>query len=245
MNHASLFSGIGGFDLAAEWMGWNNVFSCENDPFCQKVLQYHFPNTTHYGDIKQFDGTKYRGEIDIITGGFPCQPFSAAGKRRGAADDRFLWPEMLRVIREIQPTWIIAENVRGITNQDGGMVFERVCAEMEENGFEVQSFCIPACAVGAPHRRERMWFIATNSQCERLSGSSENKGISSPKEKAQPQPFDSVFRTWDTVARSVRGIRSLDGLSAAMVRREIRAYGNAIVPQVAYRIFQSISQSQK
>lgn len=160
MRHGSLFAGIGGNELAAQWMGWENVFSVECDPFCQKVLRHHFPTTHHYGDIRKFDGTKYRGQIDILTGGFPCQPFSAAGRRRGTEDDRFLWPEMLRVIREIQPAWIVAENVRGITTQGGGVVFERVCAELEENGFEVQPFCIPACAVGAPHRRERMWFIA-------------------------------------------------------------------------------------
>lgn len=160
MRHASLFSGIGGFDLAADWMGWENVLQCEIDPFCQKALHHHFPTTTLYGDIREIDGTKYRGAIDVLTGGFPCQPFSAAGRRRGTEDNRFLWPEMLRVIREVQPTWIVAENVRGITSIDNGMVFERVCSELEEAEYEVQPFCIPACAVGAPHKRERIWFVA-------------------------------------------------------------------------------------
>lgn len=224
-------------------MGWENVFHCDNDKFCQKVLQHHFPYAQLYEDIREINGAEWKGKIDIVTGGFPCQPFSIAGQRRGTADNRFLWPEMLRIIREIQPTWIVAENVRGITNQKEGMVFERVCAEMEENGFEVQPFCIPACAVGAPHKRERMWFIATNPNSERLSGSFKNEGFSISNKKRQPQPFDGMFGTWDTVARSVRGLRSLDGISSAMVRREMKAYGNAIVPQVAYQIFQAINKS--
>lgn len=160
MNHASLFSGIGGFDLAAEWMGWNNVLSCEIDQFCNKVLKYHFPNAIHYEDIKTTDFTIHRGQIDILTGGFPCQPFSLAGKRRGSEDDRHLWPEMLRAIREIQPRWIVVENVFGLTNWNGGVVFREVLSDLENEGYEVQPFIIPACAVNAPHRRDRVWIVA-------------------------------------------------------------------------------------
>jgi DNA (cytosine-5)-methyltransferase 1 len=160
MTHGSLFSGIGGFDLAAQWCGWTNVFQCENDPFCQRVLKYHFPKTILYEDIKETDFTRHRGTIDVISGGFPCQPFSDAGKRKGTDDDRYLWPEMLRVIHEIQPTWVVAENVNGLLTIEKGLVFERVCADMEAEGYEVQAFIIPACAVGAPHRRERVWIIA-------------------------------------------------------------------------------------
>jgi hypothetical protein len=115
MNHASLFSGIGGFDLAAREVGWNNVFQCEIDPFCQSVLKYYFPKTVLYEDIKRTDFTSWKGKIDVLTGGFPCQPFSVAGQREGADDNRYLWPEMLRVIRETRPLWIIGENVAGIT----------------------------------------------------------------------------------------------------------------------------------
>lgn len=170
MNHASLFSGIGGFDLAAEWMGWNNVFNCEIDPFCQKVLKYHFPNSIQYADIKQTDFTIHSGQIDIITGGFPCQPFSTSGKRNGTEDDRYLWPEMLRAIREIQPGWIVGENVRGITNWNRGMVFDQVQADLEIEGFEILPFLLSACAVNAPHRRDRIWFIAHSNK--RATGSS-------------------------------------------------------------------------
>lgn len=160
MTHASLFSGIGGFDLAAEWLGWDNVFNCEIDEFCTKVLNYHFPYAIHYGDITSTDFTVHRGEIDVLTGGFPCQPFSLAGARRGSEDDRFLWPQMFRAICEISPRWVVAENVRGILTQQGGVVFERVCSDLENAGYECQAFLIPACSVEAPHHRERVWFVA-------------------------------------------------------------------------------------
>lgn len=101
--HASLFSGIGGFDLAAEWVGWKNVFHCEINEFCAQILKYHFPNADHYEDIKTTDFTKWRGKINVLSGGFPCQPFSLAGRRKGAEDDRYLWPQMLRAIQEIKP----------------------------------------------------------------------------------------------------------------------------------------------
>lgn len=160
MRHGSLFSGIGGFDLAAEWMGWENVFQVEIDSFCQKVLEKNFPNTKRYGDIKEFDGTKYRGTIDVLSGGFPCQPYSIAGKRKGKEDSRHLWPEMLRVIREVKPTWVVGENVSGLVNWSGGVVFEEVHSDLESQGYEVQSILLPAAGVGARHRRERIWFIA-------------------------------------------------------------------------------------
>lgn len=159
MTHASLFSGIGGFDLAAEWAGWTNVFNCEIDDFCRKILKYHFPNAQQYKDITTTDFTPWRGRVDVLTGGFPCQPFSVAGKRQGTADDRYLWPEMLRVIREIQPRWIVGENVYGIINWSGGLVFEQVCVDLEDAGYDVQAYVIPACAVDAPHRRDRTWFV--------------------------------------------------------------------------------------
>ena len=160
MNHASLFSGIGGFDLAAQWMGWENVFSCEINPFGKKILEYYWPKTTHYDDIKTTDFTIHRGGVDIITGGFPCQPFSLAGKRKGTDDDRHLWPRMLEVIRDVQPIWVVGENVYGLVNWDGGMVFNQVQVDLEALGYEVQSVILPACSVNAPHRRDRVWIVA-------------------------------------------------------------------------------------
>lgn len=160
MKQIGLFAGIGGFELAARWVGWETIAVSEIDPFCQKILQYHFPGAQLHGDIKTTNFTEYRGQCDVITGGFPCQPFSAAGKRRGTADERYLWPEMLRVIDEVKPRWVIGENVRGLVNWDGGLVFDTVCTELENIGYEVQPFIIPACSVNAPHRRDRIWFIA-------------------------------------------------------------------------------------
>lgn len=160
MKHGSLFSGIGGFDYAAELIGWENVFHCEWNPFGQKVLKHYWPNAITYEDITKSDFTVHRGSIDILTGGFPCQPYSHAGKRLGKEDDRHLWPQMLRAIREIQPTFIVGENVPGLVNWSGGLVFEEVQADLEAEGYEVTPFILPACGVNAPHRRDRIWFVA-------------------------------------------------------------------------------------
>jgi len=160
MRHGSLFSGIGGFDLAAEWMGWENVFHCEWNPFGQKILHHYWPDAEQFNDITKTDFKKYHGTVDIISGGFPCQPYSSAGKRKGKEDERHLWPEMLRAIREIQPRWVVGENVLGLVNWSGGLVFHEVQADLEAEGYEVQPFLLPAAAVGAPHRRDRIWFIA-------------------------------------------------------------------------------------
>jgi DNA (cytosine-5)-methyltransferase 1 len=160
MTHGSLFSGIGGFDLAAEWMGWENKFHCEWNEFGQKVLKYYWPNSELFTDITKSDFKKYANQIDILTGGFPCQPYSSAGKRLGKEDERHLWPEMLRAIREIAPRYVVGENVRGLTNWNGGLVFDEVCTDLENLGYQVAPFIIPASAVNAPHQRERVWFVA-------------------------------------------------------------------------------------
>ena len=186
LTHGSLFSGIGGPEIAAEIMGWKNVFHCEINPFGRKILDYWFPNSKSYEDITKTDFTEWRGKINVLTGGFPCQPFSCAGQRKGAEDDRYLWPEMLRAIREIQPDWVVGENVAGILSmvQPGSetalgreeslfgevdrkrilhrqeYVVETVCNNLEREGYFVQPVVIPACAVGAPHRRDRVFFIA-------------------------------------------------------------------------------------
>jgi DNA (cytosine-5)-methyltransferase 1 len=162
LNHGSLFSGIGGFDLAAQWMGWNNVFHCEWNPFGQRVLKYYWPDAISYDDICKTDFTIHRGSIDILTGGFPCQPYSVAGKRKGTEDARHLWPEMLRAIRECRPTWIVGENVPGFISWNEGLVFEQVCVDLENEGYEVQPVILPACGVNAPHRRDRVWIVANN-----------------------------------------------------------------------------------
>ena len=177
MRHGSLFSGIGGFDLAAEWMGWENVFHCEWMEFPRKVLDFYWPDADSHIDICKTDFTKYANKIDILTGGFPCQPFSLAGKRKGTDDERYLWGEMLRAVQEIKPKYVIAENVFGITNIDGGLVFQQVCLDLENEGYEVQPFIIPACAKNAPHRRDRCWFIGYRKNCKFGFETCSNRGF--------------------------------------------------------------------
>lgn len=153
ITHGSLFSGIGGFDLAACWAGIETRWQVEIDNFCNKVLEKHFPNAKRYKDIKEVKGLE---RVDIISGGFPCQPFSIAGKQKGKDDDRYLWEEMLRIIREVKPSYVIGENVANLWN----MGFENLLVDLENEGYEVESFIIPACATGAPHKRNRIWIIA-------------------------------------------------------------------------------------
>lgn len=157
LKHLDLFSGIGGFALAAEmvWPAVEHTF-CDNDPFAQAILRKHWPNAKIHDDIKTLAGQP----ADLITGGFPCQPFSSAGKRKGTEDDRHLWPQMFRVIRESHPRWVIAENVSGLLTWNGGMVLDTVVADLESEGYEVWPFVLPAAGVNAPHRRYRVWIIA-------------------------------------------------------------------------------------
>ena len=156
MNVLDLFSGIGGFSLGLERAGMKTIAFCEKDKFCQKVLKKHWPDVPVFEDIAKLKGEMIHETIDLICGGFPCQPFSVAGKRKGKEDNRHLWPEMFRIIQETNPSWVIGENVAGIINLE----LEQVCTDLEGEGYEVQPFIIPACAVNAPHRRDRIWIIA-------------------------------------------------------------------------------------
>ena len=156
MKVLDLFSGIGGFSLGLERAGFETVAFCEIEDYPRKVLAKHWPDIPIHRDIRELDGEQYRGTVDVVCGGFPCQPFSAAGKRRGSDDDRHLWPEMFRVIREIQPAWVIGENVTGLE----GMELDNCASDLEGVGFAVQVFDIPACGVGAIHRRHRLWIVA-------------------------------------------------------------------------------------
>lgn len=240
MMHGSLFSGIGGFDLAAIWAGWDNIFQVETNPFCQQILKKHFPHATKYHDIHEFNGKKYKGAIDILSGGFPCQPFSVAGKRKGRSDSRYLWPEMLRVVREVQPRWVLAENVHGLVTLQRGMVLETVCNDLESAGFEVQPYLIPACAVGAIHKRERIWILAyaNHNGLQRQLPENSRQTYRHPKtfsphalckdEKQLPKPY-------------VTG--GYDGIPHRMDR--IKALGNAIVPHVAYEFFKIINHCEQ
>ncbi len=288
MNHGSLFSGIGGFDLAAEWAGWNNAFHCERNPFGQQVLKHHFPKSISYEDITTTDFSVHRGRVDIITGGFPCQPYSTAGKRLGKADERHLFPHMLRCIKEVKPKWVVGENVRGLVGWNGGLVFNEVYDDLEREGYEVQSFLIPAAGVNAPHQRYRVWFVAhsndkgAGSQPEYIqekngevsqwnkdaepSNTSQSDVANTDTTRTQEQHIPSKpneqksfsrssfergdfsrFPSKSAVCGGDDGIpRTLDGIAFSRWRNEsIKAYGNAIVPQVAYQIFSAINEFEK
>ncbi|WP_431293365.1 DNA cytosine methyltransferase [Pedobacter sp. P26] len=335
LKHGSLFSGIGGFDIAASWVGWQNVFSCEKHPFCRQLLQYYWPNTAHYDDIFQFNAAQYRGCIDIISGGFPCQPFSQSGRRKGTEDDRYLFPQTIRIIKEARPKWIVLENVSGMFSilEPGSLskmeikavelfcedydqipsrtiirlqrrVIASIISEIRTAGYLLPELkdgtpvilCVPAAGVGAPHTRDRVWFVAhSNSLGDDLHEGNDPNGKGGDATEITPEqkgkrganfadgfsslPYGHGFiETWSENSARIAsffpgqgapgtsqtrgfgipdwkgwptqsafcggddGIPSiLDGITFPKWREEsIRAYGNAIVPQVALDIFRTI-----
>jgi DNA-cytosine methyltransferase len=249
LKHIGLFEGIGGFSLAARWMGWETIAWCEWNEYCQKILKQHFKEAQGHGDITKTDFTIYRGQCDIITGGFPCQPYSTAGQRKGKQDERHLWPEMLRAIREIQPRWVIGENVHGIINWGRGLVVKEIKTDLENEGYKLfPPVVLPACAIGAPHQRYRTWFIAHSEQSrwtptkQDVFKETGNLGklqlfdslCNGENTKIERQGFEA---NWELdIETSI--CRKDDGLSNWMDR--IGALGNAIVPQVAYQLFRVI-----
>lgn len=320
MDHIGLFEGIGGFSLAARMIGWKTRAWCKINPVCQTVLKYHFPEAIPHSDITKTDFTPYAHTIDIITGGFPCQPYSLAGKRKGTDDERHLWPQMLRAIGEVQPGWVVGENVFGLVNWSGGLVFEQVQADLEAQGYQVSAFILPACAKDAPHRRDRIWFVAYNHERNRAkirfktggqkhvystetngfitdSGSTElqngTQNIIAPDRKKNKTGMDSGFERFSNIGDATNpatigmeghrtageqkphphaekrifgsdtttnpwqnfptqspvcsrndGISTrLDGITFSKHRNEsIKAYGNAVVPQIPFEIFKAIEQ---
>ena len=244
MKHLDLFSGIGGFALAAQWAGIETVAFCEIDKFCHKVLNKNFPAIPIHNDIRTLNGEDYAG-IDIITGGYPCQPFSTAGKRKGADDPRHLWPEMFRIIKQARPTWVVCENVAGHITKG----LDDVCDDLEGEDYKTQSLVIPACAVEAPHIRSRIWVIAHRSSatCERNACDV----FAAKKERDCQRVQDGVnhFRPTDANCESrardgsawllePRLARLVHGLPNRLDR--CKSIGNAIVPQVAYEILRCI-----
>ncbi|NBW23217.1 MAG: DNA (cytosine-5-)-methyltransferase [Caulobacteraceae bacterium] len=236
--HLDLFSGIGGFALAAKWNGYRTVGFCDNEPYAQAVLRKHWPEIQCHKDIREVRGELYAG-VTLITGGFPCQPFSVAGKQRGKDDNRYLWPEMLRVIREARPAWIIGENVAGIVN----LALDTVCADLEAEGYEVEPVIIPACAVDAPHRRDRVWIIA------RYMADTGRKGLQRREKAGNIE--SSRARIQQLAQRCPYGKRSawlpepnVGRLAHGIPNRvaKLRGLGNAIVPQVAAEIIRCINK---
>lgn len=322
ITHYDLFAGIGGFSLALDKVFYNATIKhifCEWERFPTAVLKQHWPDGEFWGDIAELVAHTERQRLQIrqpenstrlpsikrdhsviLTGGFPCQPFSVAGRRRGTADDRYQWPNMFAVIRNVKPDWVVAENVRGLVTWNDGMVLETVCTDLEAEGYEVQPFIIPAVAVNAPHRRDRVWVIACHTEHNGFDGTKNGQGnlqrndhnaarsnqtkqfarpsiprglnahprpqrrkqggskdvqSESQESKRQKYQYPDWKRDWQEVAFATCNDAMDDGLSrivdgvsysrAKWRQESLKAYGNAIVPQVAMQIFKAIKTAEQ
>ena len=253
LTHLSLFSGIGGIDLAAEWAGFKTVGQVEWADFQTKILEKHWPHVARWRDINEFTSNEFykrtgikKRQLNIISGGFPCQPHSQSGKRLAQNDERDLWPEMRRVICEIRPKWIVAENVSGLRTSDDGRFFRNVLGDIATIGYDAIWITVRASDFGAIHRRERVFTIAYPN--------SFGWDCLDKEQKSRPDQFDrKVYADW--IARQIsirmdypwvipdtscRQERNDDGLSEGMDR--LKAIGNAVVPQQAYPIFKAIAE---
>jgi DNA (cytosine-5)-methyltransferase 1 len=241
MTHASLFTGIGGFDLAAQWMGWQNIFNCEIDDFCQKVLKKNFPLARQFGDIKQHSFIEYNGKIDVLSAGFPCQPFSIAGKQLGQSHKHYLPGQMLRVVGEVLPKWFVGENVPNILAPKFRQTVDYIATSLEDFGYTCQIFNVPACAAAKFHKRERIWFVAYANRIRR-EGEKQRMHQAEQKEfNGNQMPVGSLRydREGNDIPAS-RILRTGHGLPNGVDR--IKALGNAIVPEIAYAFFKTIQQ---
>ncbi len=257
MKHLSLFSGIGGLDLAAEWAGIETVGQCEWADYPHKILCKHWPKVEKWRDIKELSKETFYERtglqtVDIISGGFPCQPFSIAGKRKGKSDDRYLWPEMLRVIKELWPNWVVGENVTGIVN----MELDTALSDLESENYTARAFIIPACGVDAAHRRYRVAIVAhsNGAGCEKfsLADFTNNKGFntrsSTTKNVSNSNGGRCSWKQWREYAQQPEnGSRwtvepGMDRVANGIPNRvdRIRSLGNAVVPQQFYPIFKAI-----
>jgi len=257
MTVLDLFSGIGGFSLGLERTGgFRTVAFCEIDPFCQKVLAKHWPGVPIHDDVRTLEGFS----SDVITGGYPCQPFSFAGERRGAADDRHLWPEMYRIVKSVRPRWVVAENVAGHIR----MGLDQVLSDMEAIGYTCWTFVVPACAVDAPHRRDRVWIIGNANGYSKSNGpvnaeasgmqamaDSQRVGQSGQRESFHASDYP-AGRDWQTnksfdvcERREWKPEPGVGRVAHGIPRRmdRLRALGNAVVPQIPEVIGRAILEA--
>ena len=267
-----LFSGLGGFSLGLERTGhFKTVAFCDNDKYSKLIIDKHWKGTKIYNDVREINKEQFKKDgiefPEIITGGFPCQPFSVAGKKQGTNDDRHLWPEMFRIIQEFTPRWIIGENVKNITNIQDGMVFETVCTDLEGEGYEVRAFNIPAAGVGAPHRRERIWIVAHSKSIESNVGKGRQhqeererqlqirgknsddantngerlQGHRSEYELRNSEEEEQTSRnSWWSVEPCVG--RVVNGVRGRVYR--LKGLGNSIVPKIAEEIGKAIVEAE-
>ena len=254
MRFLSLFAGIGGLDLGLERSGFECVGQIEIDPFCQKVLAKHWPNVWRWNDVKTLTGENVEancGTVDLVCGGVPCQPASVAGKRLGTADHRWLWPEFLRLVSEVNPMWVLAENPRGVLSLDveGVQFSEWIAREFAGRGYELLPVKLAAEDVGAAHRRERIWFVAYNPTSRRQTSKRISAAITGqtaagnwPGERLEFSRGNSgrVRRIPDAEL-----LRVDDGFPSQLDTDRIAAFGNAIVPQCAEVIGRAIMRMEQ
>lgn len=247
MKLLDLFSGIGGFSLAGRWAGFETIQFVEIDPFCQKILQKNWPHVPIHDDIKTFT---YKGDkpITLLTSGFPCQPFSIAGKKKGKNDERYLWPEIFRLIKECRANWIILENVPNIIK----FSLDDILMDLESEKYSTETYIIPACAARTPHKRERLWIVA-NFDSERCDIRKYHRKIRYLKDNFN-RYFETIYKEWsqlipepwktytvdDWMLYNTRISRENDGISNRMDKNRIKTLGNSIVPQVVYPIMKLI-----
>lgn len=211
-----LFSGIGGFSLSLESTGFfETVAFCEIDPFCQQVLKKHWPDTPIFEDVKKLNRSDIDETIELICGGFPCQPFSVAGQRRGAADDRFLWPEMFRLIKEFRPAWVIGENVAGFVSLE----LDKTLFDLESADYKARAFVLPALSVDAPHRRDRCFIVAHSDQ-DRLQRSATERGTKTPTACKGASSSERLCQSKSVQSSTDTGSRGLFGASVSNIARE-------------------------
>jgi len=258
LTHFSLFSGIGGLDLAAEWAGFQTVGQVEKGDYANKILKKHWPDVPRWEDIKDVTiHTVREAGIEhaptVLSGGFPCQPFSCAGQRKGAEDDRYLWPEMLRVVQELRPAWVIGENVAGLVS----LALDDVLTDLERAGYSCRAFLLPAAGVGAPHMRDRVFIVAHSArELSHRSGGARHRrdsrdvlhphfSLREPERQdrrmgrfAQPVSWGEGEMPFPVLESGVCGVA--DGISHRVDR--LRCLGNAVVPQQVYPIFQAIAE---
>ena len=266
MRGLSLFSGIGGLDLAFEAAGGTVAAMCEIEPYCRKVLQKHWPDVPLFEDVRRLRAEDV-GTVDIIYGGFPCQPFSVAGNQKGRDDDRYLWPEFSRLVGELRPLWVVGENVPGILH----LAADDVCADLEHKGYEVGIWDYEAAAVGAPHRRERFFFVAhagrgmfTRGAVKRAFRGEHETGAApdAKRPSGAPVPDAKSKRREEQQELSISLQKRISAISCLCgwepepgVGRvangipnrvdRLRALGNAVVPKQAYPIFGAIMKMEQ
>jgi DNA (cytosine-5)-methyltransferase 1 len=228
-------------------VGWSNVFQCEKDEYCLRVLRRHFPNVELYEDIKETDFTRWAGRVDVISGGFPCQPFSSAGRRKGTSDDRYLWPEMFRAIREAKPRWVVAENVYGLITYENGMVLEQVLADLGSAGYEAAPpLIIPAAGANSFQRRKRIWIVANAGGLGMAADEVQREIAPEACRKAFEQRLQHQGDedNWiGTLTRAAAVAGSVYGVPHWVDR--VRGLGNAVDPRIAYKIFQCITKTEE